>query len=296
MSSNSFTYNLRQQFQTGNMVIRLIFINLAVYFAVLLGSIFFKLILVMDSPLVSWLALPIPLGDLIFKPWTLITYMFLHEELFFHLFFNMLMFYFFGQVFIEFVGNKRMLAVYILGGLAGAFATLITYALLPGLREIYSSYMLGASASVIAIVIATVVLQPNYTFYMFFLGPVKIKYIAVVLIILDLISIERMSNTGGHIAHLGGAMFGFFFIRQLRSGRDWSENFNRIFNSFLNVFTKRSGPKVAYKSGNTVHIKRKTGVSRQEKIDIILDKISKSGYDSMTKEEKELLFRASKED
>lgn len=234
--------------------------------------------------------LPAPIREFITRPWTIITYAFSHEDIF-HILFNMLFLYWFGKLIHEYLGNRRLINLYILGGLAGAVLYLILFNLVPYYihRAGASGGMLGASAAVYAIVVGAATLLPHYRFFLIFIGPVKIAYIAAFFIVLSFIgSVE--ANAGGNIAHLGGALMGFIFIKQLQKGRDLGKPFTAIAEFISRIFTRRSKIKVSYRgekksSSNTM--------PKQEEIDAILDKISRSGYESLTKEEKQKLFRAS---
>jgi len=158
-----------------------------------------------------WLALPADFGQLILKPWSIITYMFLHEG-FLHIAFNMLILYFGGQIFLQFLDAKKLIGTYILGGISGGLLFILTFNIFPVFNEIVSGALaLGASASVMAVLIAIAAYVPNYTVRLMLLGNVKLKYIALFYVIMDIISIPQ-GNAGGHIAHLGGAFFGFYFI------------------------------------------------------------------------------------
>ena len=207
----------------------------------------------------------------------------------------MLWLFSFGKIFLSFLDKKKLLSIYLMGGLAGAFLYILSFNLFPvfeSTREM--SVALGASASVMAIVVAISSYIPNHPVYMPFLGSVKIKYFAIVFIISDLLFIyNQSSNLGGHIAHLGGALFGFYYIYQLKKGKDISKGFNRLMNSFFTLFKKRSKLKVTHKRAETDMDYNVRKAAEQKEINKILDKIAKSGYDSLTKKEKEQLFRMS---
>ncbi len=223
--------------------------------------------------------------------WTLFTYMFYHLD-FFHIFFNMLWLYSIGNVFAEFIGSKRIVAVYVLGGLAGGILFMLAGNFLPGSRGL----LLGASAGVMAIVIATAVYAPNLVMNVFLLGPVRLKYIALVCFILtSLIDIDS-SNTGGKISHIGGAAFGLIFALQYRKGNDLTRGLTGILDSILNLFSRkpRSNVKVAYKRPIPDDVYNERKVNEQKKVNEILDKISRSGYESLSKDEKDFLFNASR--
>ena len=223
--------------------------------------------------------------DLLYKPWSLITYGFFHSDLW-HLTGNMLILYLSGSVVLNLFGSERLIKVFVLGILYGSLAYLISYNLFPAFNNIKSS-MIGSSAGVMAVFIFLASYSPNYSFRILTFN-IKIIYIASFLILLDVIQIPS-GNSGGHIAHLGGAFSGYFFHKKMIRGDDYG---NWII-SFYNFIFKR---RLKFKKRNYT---RKTPVSRkdtivQKKIDMILDKISKSGYDSLTKKEKETLFKAGK--
>lgn len=286
---------IKSSFKSGSALIKLLYINIAVFLAVkMIGVIFFLLSVSPTFSLVNWLAVPADIHNLIFKPWTIVTYMFLHQE-FLHILFNMLWLYWFGQIFLSYFDDKKLLSVYLIGGLAGAFLYILSFNIFPVFSQTLPiSYALGASAAVIAIVIATSVYAPNHTIHLMFFGPVQLKYIAIVTIILDIMSIAS-ANSGGHIAHLGGALFGYFYIVQLRKGKNITKGFDHFMDKIFSVFKPRPKFKVSYKRPMN-DIERdieynKSKVEMQKKIDEILDKIAKSGYDSLSKKEKEILFK-----
>ncbi len=187
--------------------------------------------------------------------------------------------------------QKRLLSVYLVGGLAGAALYILAFNIFPAFQgNLDESIALGASASVMAIVIAISVYKPDYSINLLFLGPVRLKYIALFVIILDIIRIAS-PNAGGHIAHLGGAIFGYFYIAQFRKGKNMTRGFDRFMDSVFALFKPKPKFKVTHKRAKTDIQYNKEKKERQEKINKILDKISKYGYNSLSKEEKELLFR-----
>lgn len=247
----------------------------------------------------SQFSIPPAFGDFILRPWTIITYAFAHDlSGIFHILFNMLIFYWFSRLILEFIGNKKVISIYVLGALAGGIAYLMVYNFIPFYQDNSPSGMVGASAAVYAIVVAAAVFMPNYTFFLLFLGPVKIKYIAAFYVVVSLLG-STGGNAGGNVAHLGGALVGWLYISQLKSGHDigsWVISFIDWMKSF---FTSSPKIKVTHRG----EPKRKTSRYRksgpvpkteQDEIDAILDKISQSGYDSLTKDEKQKLFNASK--
>lgn len=230
----------------------------------------------------SYMALPAYLPQLVTRLWTPITYMFMHDDVF-HILFNMLWLFWMGQLFEEYLGKNRIVGMYFMGGLAGAALYILFFNVLP----VFASALpyitvVGASASVMAIVIATATLLPDYTVYLMFLGPVKLKWLALIYVVIDFLSILG-PNAGGEIAHLGGALLGFIYIKQLKSGHDWNRPVERVLNQ---------RPRVTVASKNRNH-QPVSARPREEEIDRILDKISQSGYESLNKQEKETLFRAS---
>lgn len=279
-------------------MIRLILINIIVWFTIVLLDVLFDLFQVtFTEEVINWLAVPASIEALITRPWTLVTYMFLHYDIW-HILFNMLWLYWFGRIFLEYLNERQMLATYLLGGLSGAVLYILSFNIFPKFQESYlQSVALGASASVVAIVVAISFYVPNYRINLLLIGPVKIIYIALFSIALDFIMIKS-SNSGGHLAHIGGAIWGFFFVAMLRKGNDLSKAFdmNWLKNTFR-PFTgkKKSHFKKVYTNSRGVSDEDYNLQKRhqQERIDDILDKISRSGYDALTKEEKELLFRTS---
>jgi membrane associated rhomboid family serine protease len=231
----------------------------------------------------DYLLLPAYLPKLLTRFWTPFTYMFMHAGIW-HILINMLWLYWFGQIFEEYLGKKRTLGLYLMGGFAGAFFYVLIYNISPFFTHanaaLYSS-LVGASASVMAITVATATLLPNYTISLMFIGPLKLKWLVLFVVILDFLETTG-PNAGGEIAHLGGALIGFIYIKQLQSGHDWIDSINKLFK-----------PKSKLKVVSTNPSKNSPGHPRQEEIDLILDKISKSGYDNLSKQEKEILFRAS---
>jgi membrane associated rhomboid family serine protease len=292
-----FSGNIKNQFRSANTLERIIIVNVAVYLLFAVMRALMKLFMSsLDEFFIpsQWFAVPASLHALIFKPWTIITYMFYHEE-FFHILFNMLWLFWMGKIFTEYLGNKKLFSTYILGGICGAILYIAAYNFFPLFSQsVNYSFALGASAGVLAITIATATLLPEYRIGILFLGPVALKYVALVSVFLDLISVSG-SNAGGHIAHLGGAMFGFFYIRQLKRGRDIAKGFNNMMDSLVSVFKGGKKMKVHYGRSRRDEDFVADKKAMQERTDEILDKISKSGYGSLTKEEKEFLFNSSKE-
>jgi len=230
----------------------------------------------------EYLYLPSYLPKLLVRFWTPVTYMFMHASIL-HILFNMLSLYWFGQIFEEFLGKKRTIVLYLMGGLAGGLLFVIAFNLLPLFSYVKQvSYVVGASASVMAIVVAAATTVPNYEISLILLGPVKIKWIALFYVAVDFL-LTTGPNAGGQIAHLGGALIGFVYVKQLQRGNDWIEGITKIFK-----------PKSKLKVVSTNRDKGTSAKPRQDEVDEILDKISHTGYESLNKHEKEVLFRASK--
>ena len=243
--------------------------------------------------LIDLLALPAKGNELLSKPWTIITYMFVHSG-FIHLIFNLLWLYFGGTIFLKYLSNKQIVSTYILGGLTGGLFYVMALTIFPVFEPVLDqSIAVGSSASVLAILIAIATYVPNYIVNLTFIGRVKLKHIAIVSILLDLILIPQ-GNAGGHIAHLGGAFYGFYFSRQLLRGKDSSRWFDHLMDYLVNLFKPSKSLKTVYKRPMTDDQWRENKSNEQDKINKILDKIAQSGYDSLNKEEKEILFKASK--
>lgn len=291
--------NFNISFSKNSLLVKLIYVNIAVFLGVHILRFPFWLMTIALSPeewVLNWFAVPADLYTLLIKPWSIFSYMFLHVD-FFHVLFNMLWLYFLGQLFVEFLGEKKLWTVYIAGGVAGALLYIIFFNLFPVFENAMPiSKALGASASVMAIVAAVGTYAPDFTIRLMFLGNVKLKYIAIILVVLDFINISD-ANSGGHIAHIGGAILGFLFAREWKKGKDITSWVNTTSNFLVAVFKsrKKSNLKVSYKrkSRFTDEEFKSEKKEEQAKVDEILDKISKSGYDSLSKAEKEFLFKAS---
>lgn len=267
-------------FRSGNPISLLMGINIIVFLVINLIALA-EFLSTRQSPIAgiitNALSVPSSLTDLPSRFWTIFTYMFVQRD-FFHILFNLLWLYWMGMIFMDFLNKRQFFFTYIFGGILGAIIYLIAYNTIPAFTNL-SSFLLGSSASVMAIVIATATLVPDFTIRLLLFGTVKLKYLALAYFVLDIIGMGG-GNPGGSIAHIGGAIAGFIFIKQLQSGRD------------LSNFLKRK-PKLKVVKNGPIYGSGKAEPD-QETIDSILDKISKSGYDSLSKTEKELLFKASK--
>jgi membrane associated rhomboid family serine protease len=286
--------NIKNTFRHGTSLTRLIYINIAVFLILSLAAIAGFLL---DNPDIAsktflLFAIPSSLKALLLKPWTLITYMFTHKD-FWHILFNMLWLYWFGRIFLEYLDQRKLVAVYLLGGLSGALVYVLSFNVFPAFAGVLNeSVAIGASASVMAVVIAIAAYVPNYTIQLLLLGKIKIKYMALAIFVLTSF-MDFSVNSGGKLAHIGGALFGYLYTINLRHGHDIGKGLNRLIDFFVTMFKPRSKLKVTYKKPVSDYDYNKMKAEHQARINSILDKIAKGGYDSLTKEEKDLLFRES---
>lgn len=292
---------IRHKFQTATVVEKLIGINVLVF---ILFYVFKTIAFLFQWPsdfLLEWLVFPKEPGEYIFKPWSIITYSFMHSGIW-HILSNMLILYYAGNYFLSYFPAKKMLTFYFLGVIVGATVYMLSYNLFPAFAATGRSYLLGASAGVMAVLVGIATRIPQMGIRLIILGTIKFWYIAAFLVILDIVQIP-FGNAGGHLAHLGGALFGYFYSSQLAKGNDIGSGFEKAVIWFLALFesSKKSKPTMRTVYKNTGRATTKTASSKisktekQEKIDSILDKISKSGYDSLTKQEKDFLFNAGKD-
>lgn len=290
--------DLKRTFRYGDMVSKIIIINVAVFVILSLIKVFTHYTGAEDSfysILIENLALPADFAELKWKPWTLFTHMFLHQG-FWHIIWNMILLFWFGRIVGDFLNDNRVLPLYILGGLVGGLTYMIT---------IHGGIALGASAAVMAFVLAAAMISPDYIFHLILIGPVKIKYIAMAIVFMDIVGTAGNINSGGHFAHLGGAAFGALFVYMLRNGYDVSSIFSLNKSEMTSRSTRPSRKKspltVLYKSERfagdaTPDHRRDEEYSFQDKLDKILEKIKEQGYENLTPEEKEFLYQASKKE
>jgi membrane associated rhomboid family serine protease len=286
--------DIKSTFRNGNNLIRLIYINSFVFiFITLLAVIGFLLSNnFISGKVVDLLSVPASLNELLLRPWTLITYMFTHKDVW-HILFNMLWLYWFGKIFLEYLDQRKLVAVYLLGGIAGALVYILSFNIFPAFTNMVAgSAAIGASASVMAIVIAIAAYVPDYTIQLILFGRIKIKYMALAIFVLTSV-MDFSTNSGGKLAHIGGAFFGYLYTMNLRRGHDLGKGFNKIIDFFATLFKPRKKLKVTHKKVDTEYEYNKIKADHQKNINAILDKISKGGYDSLTKEEKETLFKES---
>jgi len=287
--------DIKESFKQGTTLHKLIYLNLGLFLAVQ----FVKIILLLSNApelfdtFLRYLAIPSNPEVLLRKPWTAVTYMFLHEG-FMHILFNLLWLYWFGIVFIQELGFKKLLSTYLVGGFTGGLLFVIFYNLFTVFSQVKENAIaLGASASVMAVVVAVATYRPERKMHMMFIGPVKIGYIALAMFVVTSL-VEFSDNTGGKIAHIGGAITGFLFAYYYRQGKDITRGFDRMMDGIATWFKPRSQKlKVTHKRPANDLDYNKQKREEQKEVDEILDKISKGGYESLTSREKELLFKMS---
>lgn len=293
----SFISDLKSRFHRGDINLQLIYINVGVFVVTTLVSVFLRLFNIGDASWMNFMTLPASIPEFLKQPWSLLSYMFLHADPL-HLLFNMLWLYWFGQLFLSFFSARHFRGLYLLGGICGGLFYMLALNVFPYFTPyIYISTLLGASASVLAIVVATAVREPEYRVNFMFIGTVRLKYVALFMVVTDLLFVTS-GNGGGHIAHLGGALAGWWFAWSLRKGKDVTKWINGVLDGCSGVWSKLSSkkPKMKVSKGGRADDYDYDARKKQqsEEIDRILDKLKKSGYGSLTTEEKKRLFDASK--
>ena len=282
----SIIQELKDLYKNGGALIRLIYINSVVFILVSLAFLFMG----QPTPFMVdyWLSLPSYPPDLLNRPWTLITYMFFHRDIM-HFLFNMLNLYWFGKIFLMYFDEKKLVSLYFMGGIAGGIFYVVFANIFPTLFG--HGILLGASAAIIAIMFASAFHVPDFKLYMVFIGQVKLIYIAFFSLFLYVVMISTSNNAGGNLAHIGGAFMGYLWIKQFKRGSDLTKGFTSIVNFIVSLFKPRK-LKVTYKRPpvNDLDYKKQKNLDQKE-IDRILDKISKGGYESLSKSEKDTLFR-----
>lgn len=291
----SLLNNLQQSYRRANAAVRLIYINMIIYLGIQVFLVLMKLFTLNGEFIVPYLALPSDPAILLFRPWTLISYMFLHQE-FFHILFNMVALFWFGKLFLMYFNGKQLMTLYLFGGIAGGLVYIVSFNIFPLFEQLSEmSILMGASGSIMAIIVATAMYSPDMEMRLLLLGSVKLKYIALAVVLVSFFGITS-SNAGGEIAHLGGALFGYFFIVSLRRGKDYTRGFNKLLDSISNLFKPRrlkvKKPAAGRKMTDEEYNMNKA--RDMVEIDRILDKIKASGYGSLTAAEKQKLFEQGK--
>lgn len=288
----NFQDQLRYRLQQMNEAEKLILVNVICFVFPLFLKTILYLFNIPSDVMIGWFELSAEWSDLLFKPWTIITYSFMHSG-FFHLFWNMYLLYFASRLFLNLFSSRTFFNVYFLGVFLGGLTFMLSYTVFPAFQYA-SPIMVGASAGVMAVLIFMATYSPDVEVRIIFIN-VKLRYLGIAFVLLDVIQIPY-GNAGGHLAHLGGAALGYFYVRRLDQGVDIGLPFENFTNRVLNLFKKQSNLKTVYKSKSSSNMKKKETSQEidQNKIDVILDKISKSGYDSLTQKEKDFLFQAGK--
>ena len=290
--------DLKETFKKGNTAIQLIFINVGVFLVVSIANVIMTLFGHSFEPIVNWISLPAWLDRLLIQPWSIITYMFLHVDIL-HILFNMLWLYWFGLLFLNHFSSKHLRGLYLFGGICGGIVYILAYNIFPYFAAVRDlSVLMGASASVMAIVIAATYRDPNYQIRLLLFGSVRLKYLAILFILSDLLFLTN-NNAGGHFAHLGGVLGGFLFAYCLKHGTDLTKWINWVLDGIVSIFNFKPRPrkpkmKVEYGSDRQkdYQYNKQKKVSNEE-IDRILEKIKRSGYSSLSEDEKKKLFDAS---
>jgi len=290
----SLSQDIKYKFSRLNIFEKIIAVNAVVFIVAKIVFILFK---GESASIFKWFEFPVNLGDFIVQPWSLITYAFIHYD-FWHLAFNMLWLYFIGRLFLNLFNTKMALNVYFLGAIFGALLFMLGYNVLPSFFN-KGTLLVGASAAVRALLIFLCAYMPKMEVRIFTFN-LKLWYLGAAIVVLDILGLFG-NNPGGNTAHIGGALLGYFYATQLQKGIDIGKGFEKFMDSFIGMFKrspKKSKLKTVHKTKNKGFAGHTKGAfsefNKQKQIDIILDKISKSGYDSLTKEEKEFLFKAGK--
>lgn len=285
--------NLKNTFRAGSILVKLIYINVGLFILIRLLGVLFLLFNIPGIPFLQYLQMPSSPELLMYRPWTVITYMFTHFD-FLHILFNMLWLYWFGGLFLTFFSERQLGGLYLLGGIAGAVLFMLTYNIFPYFQTVASSsYLMGASASVMAIVFAVSFYRKDLEINLFLIGRIKLIYLALFTFVIDLLAITS-DNAGGHIAHIGGALFGIWFAVRIKEGKDLTGPMNRLLDRVVNLGKRKPKMKVTYKRAETDYEYNARKHRESADIDAILDKLKRSGYESLSADEKRQLFDASK--
>ena len=298
----AFIDDIRYTYRRSSMLMRIIFINITVFLLLRILAIGALLFNADAAGMLHWLDVSSDLGVLVRRPWTVVTFMFAHFD-FLPVLFNLLWLYWLGRIFMEFFSPKQLMGVYLLGGWAGMILFLLAYNLLPQFAGIHGC-LIGASASILAVVVAAAVYVPDYKIGLLFFGEVSLKWIAVAVIVFTVLGLD-ITNLGTSLAHIGGALVGAWYAWSIRRGRDITRPLNAAIDSVCGLFNGRT-----WKSLKSVSAKRAASASdtpkqsprasrpgdevSEEELDTILGKIKQAGYDALTDDEKDKLFKASR--
>jgi membrane associated rhomboid family serine protease len=285
--------DIKASFREGSVITRLIYVNLAVFLV-------FRIIYVIfflagrQYALIEWFELPSSIGLLLRQPWSLITYMFLHFD-FLHILFNLLVLYWFGRIFLDYYSQKQLLGLYFIGGITGGLLYVLAYNILPVFSNVVAgSFLLGASASIIAVLIAAAFRDPDREIHLFLIGRVPLKFLALFMIFSYIIGIS-VSNAGGNIAHLGGVLAGYWFISRQRKGRDITSGISKTIDGIAGISKQKRDFRVIHKQPPRDDYEyNRQRMADHEELNRILDKIARDGYESLSRSEKETLFKHGK--
>jgi membrane associated rhomboid family serine protease len=289
----SLAQDIQDKLKRLNVFEKIIVINVVIF---IVGWLIFRIQNLHSEESLAWLELPKNFSEFITKPWSIVTYGFIHYG-FFHILFNLLVLYFVSRTMVNMFSSKLSLNIYVLGILVGGLSFLLVYNVLPQSYSTHVGSLVGASAGVRALLIFICAYMPNRE-ARFFMISIKLWYIGLVIVVLDVIGLFSV-NQGGSVAHLGGNILGYLYATQLQKGTDIGKGLERFIDRIANLFKAKSSLKTVHKSKKKPYVGHNKNefneFNKQKRIDLILDKISKSGYESLTKEEKEFLFRAGKE-
>ena len=289
----TFKDQIYYRIQQLNSAEKLILINVACFIAPLFLKTLFFLFNIPSTPFFGWFELSATWNDLIYKPWTIVTYSFLHTG-FFHLFWNMYLLFFASRLFLNLFASKTFFNVYFLGVITGGIIFILSYTFFPVFKNTFPM-MIGASAGVMAVFIFMSTYSPD-TEVRLILFNIKLRYLGILFVLLDIVQIPY-GNAGGHLAHIGGSILGFFYAQRLHRGVDIGEPFRNLIDRVVNTINKKTNLKTVYKNRSSQKSNKVLSDDGeiQKRIDEILDKISVSGYESLTQSEKDFLFRAGKD-
>lgn len=291
---SDFIDTIKSRFKSGNVLMKFIFINVGVFIAIQALYVIVTLFRLESLNPLQFLAVPSQLHTVLIRFWTVFTYMFVHVG-FMHILFNMLWLYWFGNIFLSYFNDRTLGSLYVIGGFAGALLYIIAFNTIPYYLDLGHSVMIGASASVMAVVMGAAFYRPETTLNLFLFGRIKIIYIALAVFFIDFLSLSSGDNPGGHVAHIGGAIVGYLFAIQYKKGKDFTLPISRFLDRIANLFKKRKhkgAHKVVYKRTETDYDYNYRKTQESKKIDEILDKLKESGYNSLSSEEKRQLFDA----